>query len=89
MATMNKLNLKLIKRALVVARPCWISEEKRKAWGLLVLLVADTRFNVLLMLRPGNSLRRWRHATVAEPFLSGLAFEAPRFLSPAFQTGDG
>jgi len=54
MATMNKLNLKLIKRALVVARPCWISEEKRKAWGLLVLLVADTRFDVLFNAQAGE-----------------------------------
>lgn len=55
---MNKLNLKLIKRALVVARPYWISEEKRKAWGLLVLLVvllvADTRFNVLFNAQAGE-----------------------------------
>ena len=51
MATMNKLNLKLIKRALVGARPCWISEEKRKAWGLLV---ADTRFNVLFNAQAGE-----------------------------------
>jgi vitamin B12/bleomycin/antimicrobial peptide transport system ATP-binding/permease protein len=54
MATMNKLNLKLIKRALVVARPWWISEEKRKAWGMLVLLVADTRFNVLFNAQAGE-----------------------------------
>lgn len=68
---MNKLNLKLLKRFLALAKPYWISSEKRTAWGLLVLLVllliGDTRFNVLFNEQSGE-------------FTSALAAQdAPRF----------
>ncbi len=55
---MNKINLKLLKRFLVLAKPYWFSKEKKKArWlivGLLVLLVADTEFNVLFNEQSGE-----------------------------------
>ena len=36
---MGKLNLKLWKRFIVLAKPYWQSDEKWQAWGLLVLLI--------------------------------------------------
>lgn len=55
---MNKINLKLLKRFLVLARPYWFSKDKRKArWlmvALIVLLVADTEFNVLFNQQSGE-----------------------------------
>ena len=68
---MNKLNLKLLKRALRHARPYWFSDDKRKARWLLValilLLVADTQFSVLFNQQSGE-------------FTSALAArDAPRF----------
>lgn len=55
---MNKINLKLLKRFLALAKPYWFSKEKKKArWlivGLLVLLVADTEFNVLFNEQSGE-----------------------------------
>ncbi len=55
---MNKLNLKLLRRALVVAKPFWVSAGKRRAWGLMLLLVAllvaDTRINVYFNTQSGE-----------------------------------
>ncbi len=67
----NKLNLKLLRRALTLAKPYWFSEEKRKARWLVVLLIllliGDTEFNVLFNEQSGE-------------FTSALAArEGPRF----------
>ena len=55
---MTRINLKLLQRAVDLARPYWVSEEKRKARQLLilliVLLVADTEFNVLFNEQSGE-----------------------------------
>jgi len=55
---MNKLNLKLLKRAVRHAKPFWFSEQKRKArWllvGLIVLLLADTQIAVLFNQQSGE-----------------------------------
>ena len=54
----NKLNLKLLRRAFILAKPYWFSKEKRKARWLVVLLVllliADTEFNVLFNQQSGE-----------------------------------
>jgi len=68
---MNKLNLRLLRRFRVIAKPFWVSEEKWKAIGLVVilmlLLVGDTEFNVLFNEQSGE-------------FTSALAArDAPRF----------
>ncbi len=48
---MNKLSLRLLRRFRIIANPFWVSARKRKAIGLLVililLLIGDTGFNVL------------------------------------------
>src|SRR5882672_8639401 len=54
---MYKLNPKLLKRAVSLARPYWFSEDKRKArWltFLLLLLVGDTQFQVLFNQQSGE-----------------------------------
>ncbi len=55
---MNRLNPKLLKRTFVLAAPYWRSQERRKAYwllfGLIVLLVADTRFNVMFNEQSGE-----------------------------------
>ncbi len=68
---MHKLNLKLLKKSIALAKTYWSSEEKRKARWLLVLLVilliGDTEFNVLFNQQSGE-------------FTSALAArDAPRF----------
>ena len=70
-APMTRLNLKLLTRSFALARPYWFSKEKRKARWLIVLLVvllvADTEFNVLFNEQSGE-------------FTSALAArEGPRF----------
>lgn len=48
---MNRLNFRLLKRAIALAAPYWFSDDKRKGRWLLVLLIllliGDTQFNVL------------------------------------------
>jgi len=55
---MKKLDLDLLTRFGALARPYWVSEEKRRAWGLLallaILLVAETTANVLFNERSGE-----------------------------------
>jgi vitamin B12/bleomycin/antimicrobial peptide transport system ATP-binding/permease protein len=55
---MNRLDLKLLRRSLALAKPYWRSKERRKAWWLLVmvivLLIADTKFNVLFNEQTGE-----------------------------------
>lgn len=55
---MNKLDLNLLRRALAVAKPFWVSAERRRAWGLVVLLVilllADTQLNVYFNKQSGE-----------------------------------
>lgn len=55
---MYKLNRKLLRRAVVVAKPYWVSEEKKKAWPLVILLIllllADTRLNVFFNAQSGE-----------------------------------
>jgi putative ATP-binding cassette transporter len=55
---MKKLDLDLLTRFGALARPYWFSEEKRTAWGLLVLLVlllvSETTTNVLFNERSGE-----------------------------------
>jgi putative ATP-binding cassette transporter len=55
---MNKLDLKLLKRAIALAKPYWFSKEKRTARWLLVLiillLIGDTEFNVLFNEQSGE-----------------------------------
>ncbi|WP_031495896.1 ABC transporter ATP-binding protein/permease [Bryobacter aggregatus] len=55
---MHKLNLKLLKRTFQLAKPYWISDEKRKAgWFLfllLILLVASTQLDVLFNQQSGE-----------------------------------
>ena len=55
---MYKLDIKLVKRFTVLARPYWISKEKTQAWWLLGLLVAvmlaETGFNVLFNKQSGE-----------------------------------
>lgn len=68
---MNKLNLKLLKRSFAIAKPYWFSDDKRKSrwliFLLVVLLFADTQFNVLFNEQSGE-------------FTSALAAQdAPRF----------
>ena len=68
---MDRLNYRLFRRFLVLARPYWFSEEKWKAYGLvallIVLLVAETWFNVFFNEQSGE-------------FTSALAAQdAPRF----------
>ena len=54
----NKLNLRLLRRAFILAKPYWFSKEKRKARWLVVLLVlllvGDTEFNVLFNQQSGE-----------------------------------
>ncbi len=66
-----KLNLHLLKQALLIAKPFWVSKGGRKSWWLLglliLLLLADTQLNV------------WFNAQAGE-FASALAArEAGRF----------
>ncbi|MEO6759768.1 MAG: ABC transporter ATP-binding protein/permease, partial [Saprospiraceae bacterium] len=68
---MNKIDMKLLRRFVALARPYWVSEEKWKAWGLMallaVLMIGDTQFNVFFNEQSGE-------------FTSALAaMEAPRF----------
>ena len=55
---MNKLSLRLLRRFRIIAKPFWVSEEKGKALGLLVililLLIGDTEFNVLFNEQSGE-----------------------------------
>ena len=55
---MNKLNLNLVKRFIILAKLYWLSKEKWKATGLLVLLIllllGDTWFNVLFNAQSGE-----------------------------------
>ena len=55
---MKKLNLELWKRIAALAKPFWYSDEKWKARGLLallvVLLIADTQFNVYFNRQSGE-----------------------------------
>ena len=55
---MNKLDLNLLRCALAVAKPFWVSPERRRAWGLVVLLVilllADTQLNVYFNKQSGE-----------------------------------
>ena len=54
----SKLNLKLLRRFRKLAIPYWTSEEKRKAWGFLLLLglllAGETWFNVLFNHQSGE-----------------------------------
>ncbi len=54
----SKLNLKLLLRFRKLAMPYWTSEEKRKAWGYLLLLglllAGETWFNVLFNHQAGE-----------------------------------
>jgi vitamin B12/bleomycin/antimicrobial peptide transport system ATP-binding/permease protein len=68
---MNQFDLKLLKRLAALAKPYWVSEERWKARGLLLLLglllIGDTWFSVLFNEQSGE-------------FTSALAArEAPRF----------
>ena len=68
---MYKLNLRLLRRFIVLARPYWTSEQKKKAWGFVALLagllVAETWFNVFFNEQSGE-------------FTSALAAgDSPRF----------
>ena len=68
---MSKLDLRLLRRFVALAKPFWISEERWKARGLLalliLLLVGDTQFNVFFNQQSGE-------------FTSALAAgDAPRF----------
>jgi putative ATP-binding cassette transporter len=55
---MKKLSLKLVRRALALAKPYWFSDEKRNARLLVVLLIllliGDTEFNVLFNQQSGE-----------------------------------
>ena len=55
---MYKLDMKLVRRFTVLARPYWISKEKTQAWWLLGMLVgvmlAETGFNVLFNKQSGE-----------------------------------
>jgi len=55
---MNKLNLKLLRQSIALAKPYWFSEESRKARWLLValvlLMIGDTEFNVLFNQQSGE-----------------------------------
>jgi vitamin B12/bleomycin/antimicrobial peptide transport system ATP-binding/permease protein len=70
---MKKLNLELLKRIVTLAKPFWFSKEKWKARGLLgllvLLLIADTQFNVYFnhqsgeftsALAAGDGARFWK-----------------------------
>ena len=66
-----KINLNLVKQAVLIAKPYWSSKAGRRAWWLvavlIVLLLADTQLNV------------WFNAQAGE-FTSALAAqEGPRF----------
>ena len=68
---MNKLNLKLLRRFIWLAKPYWLSPAKWKACGMLallvLLLVGETQFNVFFNEQSGE-------------FTSALAAQdAPRF----------
>ena len=56
--SVNKLNLKLLRRCLTLAKPYWFSLEKKKARWLIVLLflllVGETEFNVLFNQQSGE-----------------------------------
>lgn len=45
---MQRVNLGFLKKCWTIAKPYWFSEEKWKAWGLLLLLVASLLANSLL-----------------------------------------
>lgn len=67
----HNLNLKFLKRTIRLAKPYWVSAEKRKAWGLLLILIAlllaYTEFAVLFNEQSGE-------------FTSALAaHQGPRF----------
>ena len=53
-----KLNLKLLKQALLIAKPYWSSKEGRKSWWLvavlILLLLADTQLNVWFNTQSGE-----------------------------------
>ena len=55
---MNKLDLNLFRRAFAVAKPFWFSTERRRAWGVVVLLVllllADTQLSVFFNKQSGE-----------------------------------
>jgi len=55
---MYKLNPKLVKRSISLAKPYWFSEDKRKArwltFLLMLLLVGDTQFQVLFNQQSGE-----------------------------------
>ena len=55
---MNKLDLKLLKQSIALAKPYWLSKETRKARWLLVLLIllliGETEFNVLFNEQSGE-----------------------------------
>src|SRR5258706_14928130 len=54
----HRLNLKFLRRAIRLAQPYWTSDEKRKAWwllvGLILLLVGYTEFAVLFNEQSGE-----------------------------------
>jgi vitamin B12/bleomycin/antimicrobial peptide transport system ATP-binding/permease protein len=72
----NKLDVKLLKRIVTLARPYWVSEEKWKAWGLLALL------GLLLI---GYTWSNVRFNEQSGEFTSALAaHDGPRFWRSIF-----